>query len=437
MAIKQQPKLPSFSISDARANLSSERFAQLLTGIINQLALILESSEAEPDRTTISFVDTYLRDEARRKLIENDFEASDTLKKLSGTVRGQVLQIVSRMNIQKPTAISAMTLQNVVLVYGSNKNSTSEATEFVKKTMEAERKGSIEDGFKRLTELYSKTLQAQYTPNKTEPVEFLQARTIVLRCINSFLSAGSAHVNRIFVENRSLLSALGDCYHNVLPEIARSQGGFHAGEANWQKPWLELKVAILDALHAVFTFMIDATFTLKTMTPENSFETILSLINNSSVTSESAPSGRRWFVNQSMMTDYQHIHDLTGRLRKVTTTEGQMLDAVLKSMSELIGDGVSGDDSAVQEILLRNKSVNLSSRTGKGKGKAIEVCTEGSFLVLLRLTSDTPFPSGPSSRVMRPLTWPWSRSWAFYRMKVKNSYGLHYSIRLSMVPPRF
>jgi len=231
-------------------------------------------------------------------------------------------------------------------------------------------------------------------------------------CIISFLRVSPDSFIRLFSHSKPFLLGLAHAYQNSLPSIATSYGGINVlqnainrpsetGMDEWEKIWVDTKIALIDAFHIVFSRMVEditsAEGRLLGIEAERTFDIVFALLEQFSSSSSTSPLTP--FLNQSLLSDYHQSyslsHMLTSALKHAEEKDAR-LDIIEATLANFDSGGSERKDPGALKIVLRsygiqqgidnrgprakatdtsvprNVSHNDASSSKKGKEKALE-----------------------------------------------------------------
>ena len=231
-------------------------------------------------------------------------------------------------------------------------------------------------------------------------------------CIISFLRVSPDSFIRLFSHSKPFLLGLAHAYQNSLPSIATSYGGIsvlqnainrssETGMDEWEKIWVDTKIALIDAFHIAFSRMVEditsAEGRLLGIEAERTFDIVFALLEQFSSSSSTSPLTP--FLNQSLLSDYHQSyslsHMLTSALKHAEEKDAR-LDIIEATLANFDSGGSERKDPGALKIVLRsygiqqgidnrgprakatdtsvprNVSHNDASSSKKGKEKALE-----------------------------------------------------------------
>lgn len=231
-------------------------------------------------------------------------------------------------------------------------------------------------------------------------------------CIISFLRVSPDSFIRLFSHSKPFLLGLAHAYQNSLPSIATSYGGINVlqnaidrpsetGMDEWEKIWVDTKIALIDAFHIAFSRMVEditsAEGRLLGIEAERTFDIVFALLEQFSSSSSTSPLTP--FLNQSLLSDYHQSyslsHMLTSALKHAEEKDAR-LDIIEATLANFDSGGSERKDPGALKIVLRsygiqqgidnrgprakatdtsvprNVSHNDASSSKKGKEKALE-----------------------------------------------------------------
>jgi activating signal cointegrator complex subunit 2 len=154
---------------------------------------------------------------------------------------------------------------------------------------------------------------------------------------------------------------------------------------DWERLYLESKVALIDSFHVlIITMLRDMSSGAQTEHDlDRSFDTLFSLVQASS--SPPPPSDRVPYLNQSLLADYQHAYGLsrmlTSSLQHIAESDARIdaLDAELRSLDVVVTDQRDPAGALRPLVHLKNLRAPVAESHGsaldqsKGKGKDVQI----------------------------------------------------------------
>ena len=199
---------------------------------------------------------------------------------------------------------------------------------------------------------------------------------------------------RIFAQNISFILALARPYHEELTAITHTYGGFrlpsHDNQLDdWQRIFLETKVSLIDAFHILVCYLFKDVATPQSATStDDAFRFVFALVDLPPPTNlqDTLPTP---FLNQSLLSDYEHAYDLSRTVAKVLHQANDPRTISLENTLQSIDSSEEGPGAL--KLLLRSSGIppgidNLgkgqsstqvvAGSKGKGKAKDTSVTVE-------------------------------------------------------------
>ncbi|THU91522.1 hypothetical protein K435DRAFT_673953 [Dendrothele bispora CBS 962.96] len=380
MAIEELPPYPS---TQSRKSLSPSQLAILNQKIASCLSDTLSLPTTKYDnQSTRLFIATYASDAAFQTLQSLIWEPDILLSRDEKIIRKSVLQLAERL----AASLDVQTLIDLAVTYGSTNTSRMRSifmTAF-------ETNSSLSNAGIELLSAFMTLLESD------EALGLYNLRKSA-HCISNLLSVSPPEILQAFTHSKDFYLAMAKSYDQRLTSIAHSYGGLSAiqnaegrelAKDDWERIWLETKVAFMDCFHVCISFLVKHLASSSgqnfAVEAERAFDIVFGLLHMNSPTSDILPTP---FLNQSLLTDYQRSYDLTGilssSLRRAEERDAR-LDLLESTLSSSAGDSNLGTGSSTQKnpgvlkILLRSSGAPVGiDNLGKGKhvdkGKAKEI----------------------------------------------------------------
>ncbi|KAI1784541.1 hypothetical protein LXA43DRAFT_976651 [Ganoderma leucocontextum] len=391
MAITLAP-LPPYPSTRARSSFTPSQSATLVQTVSNALSQVLSLSDSQISTpATLTFISSYAKDVAQQSLLAFVWGTDDPSIKLSHVerkLRHAVFLLVERL-----APLGALDLQLLVdlsVAYARISPSRLRALFSAAFVQVSKSSASLEQvqnsAVPAFTALLASTTHGLYGLRKTAHI------------ILSFLRPAPADVTRIFARNKTFVRALATGYHAGLASLAQTYGGLRALSTattqprsldEWERLFLETKVALLDAFHILVRTLLDDVASLASASPalaaqaEPAFDVAFALIDlpAPALDRELAPEP---FLNRPLLADYQHAYDsaqtLAGVLRRTEDARADLLEASLREMSAR-ADGASGSGSRAPgalKLILRSSGVPPGiDNLGRGPGSVAKIDAKG------------------------------------------------------------
>ena len=225
-------------------------------------------------------------------------------------------------------------------------------------------------------------------------------------CLLSLLRCSPPQLVQIFSGDKNLILALGQAYDEGLAVLARSYGGLRMEQSSeegddWERIWLETKVSLMDSfrilLNSILTDISSKSGPDLAHETERAFSILFTLLEIAPSTisaTSNTPARQTPFLNQSLLSDYQHSYSLSRTLSSVLQQVAkydarvESLESTLRSLEISSSNEGGFKDPGALKILLRSSGVQLgidnlgrgrktqsepkgADTKGKGKGKAV------------------------------------------------------------------
>ncbi|KAF9471907.1 hypothetical protein BDN70DRAFT_998435 [Pholiota conissans] len=387
-------RLPAYPSTPSRKALSASQRASLNQNIASTLGTVLALPPQKRDtQSTRNFLSTYARDTAvqtLQSLIWQD-EADDNASGPPRTADEKLIQkrslLLAEKLAQTAPGLDIQILLDLSIIYARTQPAH---LHLVFKAAAAESSASPPLSQIVASDLVPgfTTLLAQQTPAS----QGLYAQRKVAECVFAFLrgAKGTPDLIRPFAHSKQFVITLASLYDVGMSAIAASYGGIPAlsagisGEGReadeWEKIWVETKVALLDAFHIALSVLIDDLAACPqgprlAAEAERTFDIIFALLEapSSSSTTELIP-----FLNQSLLADYQQSYSLSKTLASALKHAQEkdarldLLESSLQSLntSEVSTDRSSNKKAGALKILLRSSGIqpgidNLGTRNSR------------------------------------------------------------------------
>ncbi len=391
MAITLQP-LPPYPSTRARSSFTPSQSATLIQTISNALSQLLSLSDSQISTpATLTFISSYAKDVAQQSLLALVWGTDDPSTKLNQVerkVRHAVFLLAERL-----APLGTLDLQLLIdlsVAYARISPSRVRAlfsTAFLQAPKSSVLAEKVQNSaIPTFTALLASTTHGLYGLRKTAHI------------ILSLLRPAPAAVTRIFARNKTFVRALAYAYHAGLASLAQTYGGLRSLSSassqpreldEWERLFLETKVALLDAFHILVNTLLDDVAAIPSAGPalaaqaEPAFDVVFALVDLP------APGGDGGldptpFLNRPLLTDYQHAYDfaqtLKDVLRRTEDARADVLEASLREMSAA-ADGASGSSSRTPgalKLILRSSGVPPGiDNLGRGSTTAVKADAKG------------------------------------------------------------
>ncbi|EIM92125.1 uncharacterized protein STEHIDRAFT_143565 [Stereum hirsutum FP-91666 SS1] len=366
--------LPPYPSSGARANLSASQLATLNQKIASSLQEVISLPPPKRDTpATAAFVSTYARDRAQsflQSLIWPDSVKSSQSRE-EKTTHARVLQLAEKLAASGSLGIHV--LLDLTIAYHSQ---TSRLRTLLsnaiasKPQLLTDLKGVVVPSFISL--LNNPSSSGLYGFRKTS------------HCILSFLHASPPEFLLAFAHDRQFIISLATAYDFGLTSLAQSYGGLRLPPSDatqsraldeWERVFLETKVALVDAFHIIFKKILEDLTKAETqgtprdlaMESQRTFGIIFALLElPSSSATTASPSPPIPFLNRPLLADYQHAYDMSRLLENVVTSQSRddgRLEVLTMSLRSLDDDSSAASSTP--------SSSNASKRSNPGALKLL------------------------------------------------------------------
>ena len=399
-------RLPPYPSVHARRQLPASQLTSLNRIIASTLSQIIAlPPEKQKSETLRVYVQSYARDASSQVLQTLIWGPQDNTRLSSDEqlIRKYTIQLAERI----VPNLDLQILLDLAIGYSTSKECKLKLKAVLKAAAESRRHihEAIEnDLLPALTLLLS--------PPSSSQNQGLYGLRRAAHCIISFLRVSPDSFIRLFSHSKPFLLGLAHAYQNSLPSIATSYGGINVlqnainrpsetGMDEWEKIWVDTKIALIDAFHIVFSRMVEditsAEGRLLGIEAERTFDIVFALLEQFSSSSSTSPLTP--FLNQSLLSDYHQSyslsHMLTSALKHAEEKDAR-LDIIEATLANFDSGGSERKDPGALKIVLRsygiqqgidnrgprakatdtsvprNVSHNDASSSKKGKEKALE-----------------------------------------------------------------
>lgn len=362
-------KLPPYPSAQARRQLPASQLVSLNAIIASTLAQVITLPPAKRDTESSQlYVRSYARDASFQTLqsLIWGFGETSRISKDEELIRRNTLKLAEKV----APSLDLQTLLDLTIGYSTIKGYKHRLKEVLTGASEAGKSihSAIEkDLVPSLTLMLSPQSQNQglYALRKTA------------HCILSFLRASPPSFVRHFAHSKHFVLALARAYDTSLTSIATSYGGVsvlrnamdRAPDAqvdDWERIWVDTKVALVDAFHVLFDRLLEDLSSAKGsalgLAAERTFDIIFGLLELSNTGPSSATSTPLTpFLNRPLLADYQQSYSLSRTLASALK-HAEEKDARLDVLESALGafDAGSGPDDkepGALKIVLRSYGV--------------------------------------------------------------------------------
>ncbi|KAF9788664.1 hypothetical protein BJ322DRAFT_1001657 [Thelephora terrestris] len=317
--------LPPYPSKNAQKTLPRSQLSTLNQKIALGLAQVLDlPTQKRDDQSCREFVASYAQDFAFRTLEgliwgKNDDLDPEKWTKDENLIQQRTLLLAERLAATKAPNSASLDLQTLldlsIVFYPTHPSRIRSLFSTALATSPSLRIAVEMETIPAFTELFSPTSGAANTG--------LYGLRKAAQCLKSFVVASPPEFTRLFALNKEFVVALADAYHRGLSSLATSYG-FTGSEddpnAQDQKIFVETKVALMDAFHAMVKFgMVDAVVSGDSGAVQEVLEVLIALANLPTASSLQFPSHTVDvepvpFLNRSLLEDYHDAYDFTKSL---------------------------------------------------------------------------------------------------------------------------
>lgn len=397
--------LPAFPLSRAKNISTPEKWADLSRSLSRRLSEVLGLS-AEDLRhhrpEIIDFLRTYLVDAAKSVLDQTALLNRQTspLAVEEERVRSQVLDVLEKINADQPLSISLII--DAAILYQREKDMTR-----IRSIIDGALTRSSDEFRHLVLPTWISLLRTPYYAGKDDASKWFIARLRLTEMMKGLLRTGSASALSACVGSTELLSALAYCYKDMLDRVAWEKGGVRINEqglsVNWQVPWMQIKIGIMDTFHLVMSHAIrqGTGSSAADSGRERLSDIVLSLIDSSGSSNPKST----WFVDLPLITDYEHAHGLSRTLKRADPGQDNFIAEMIENLTN--GLGAESDGAGGLKIIMRSLPTPSQTRIvekSKDKGKGKEKVTLVSLFKMfeLRLTSQVASRTAGSPGIWLP-----------------------------------
>jgi activating signal cointegrator complex subunit 2 len=373
--------LPPYPSRNAQTTLQRSQLTNLNQKIVLGLAQVLDlPSQKRDDQSCREFVASYAQDTAFLTLEALIWGSTHELDQGKWTkderlIRQRTLLLAERLAVTKPSnspSLDLQTLLDLSIVFYQAHPSRIRSLFSTALTATPSLKIAVEmETVPAFTELFS--------PSVGEINTGLYGLRKAAQCLKSFVIASPPAFTRLFALNKEFVTALADVYHHGLSSIATTYG-FTGSEdepnTQDQKIFVETKVALMDAFHAIVKYgMVDAILSGDASTIQEVLEVLFTLIDRPAAQLSSHPMDAEPipFLNRSLLEDYHDAYDfaktLTSALRQ-QEREDARLDVFEAHLNSIRAAGGNERRPGALKILLYSSGAPLPRIDRKGKGRA-------------------------------------------------------------------
>jgi activating signal cointegrator complex subunit 2 len=365
--------LPPFSVLSAKSLVDPNKWDRIVSLLSRDILAICQANQKGFDASAAkTFLSSFFQDAARESL-RNLSGHNEELSPSEDILFGRILDLFEKLATSNHSVDFAL-LQNLAITYGGKHRYLDRVQTMFSKALKSSPTILTEISFKVLP-AYSSLLK----PNlANDPSSTLSALRRTLYCITCLLRCGSIELCTTFARSMDFMMALATCYGRVLTGLATSLGGIRTHESNreltWEIDFLEAKIDAMDAFHVLLSkgFLEFLKSSPHSSVEESFFSILLPLLDLDSA--PNPPPSVIHFVNQPLLTDYEHAYRLSEMLRNTNPPmkDESMVDYVATALKATKVVGISDPPGGLSLLLVpRKSSPSHGSRVDKGKAKEI------------------------------------------------------------------
>lgn len=380
MAIISLPLYPSTS---ARKSLLPSQLASLNSTIAGALHQVLELPPTKRDiPSTKDFIASYAKDAAQQALQALIWPTTEGRPRSEQLIRSRVLQLAEKLAASSSVGFSLEALVDLSVAYSPTNLSRVRAIwTSVLSSSPALLSSIASDAVPFLTTILSPARR------QTTGLYGVRKAAHIVACLLHSLPPPAL---RLFAQAKQFVLTLAQAYGAGLGALANSYGGLqhHAAPTSsaagaepdeWERTWVECKVALLDSFHVLLGALLDdvaqaSPGTALAAACDRAFDVVFELLEIESASQQ--PGATTPFHDRPLLVDYQQAYDLAktlkAALRKADDARMDVLEATLQSFS--LGGEQGGDPKAnpgALRILLRSSGI-APGVDRKGKGRAVQ-----------------------------------------------------------------
>lgn len=416
-------RLPPYPPTSARRQLPASQLASLNKIVASTLSQIIGIPSAKRDVNSLrDYVQSYAHDVSSQVLQALIWGLQD-----SGHVSSDE-KLIRRYTIQLAEEVGPnldlQTLLDLTIGYSTSKG----CKQRLKAVLEAAGAGkSIHEAIEKdLVPALTLLLSPQPSSNQTQGLYGLRKTT---HCILSFLRVSPPSFIRLFAHNKPFILAIAHAYESSLLSIATSYGGISAlqnaihrsleAEADdWERIWVDTKIALIDAFHILFSQMIQDMSTAQGRSlgieAERTFDIVFALLEQSSFSSPASSENTvplTPFLNRSLLADYQQSYSLSGTLvsaLKRAEEKDARLDILESALAGFDSDNTGRNNPGALKIVLRSYGIQqgIDNRGDRSKRQAPRPTTSSASITQPLATSAGTLSSKGKGKAPEPVEDP-------------------------------
>ena len=347
MTLTTPQKLPPYPSISARKSLSPLQLAKLNQDIFRLLTKAL-ALQSPPDAVSVSqaFISSYAKHVAVEVLQSLVWDTQPSYSKIEKTIRIQVLLLAEKIAF----GLDHNTLVDLAIIYAPSYPTRTCA--LFASALEPSSQSALFSS--ELLSAFNELLATWRTAG-------LYGLRKTAHCLGCVLHVAPSQVIRHFSCNRSFIVALASAYDESLASIARSYGGLRVDSPSpsnrhldeWERIWLETKVALFDSFHVLADQMTkDLSQDTSSESTDQIFDILFHLLDTSSHTRNSPDTASTPFLNRPLIADYEHAYALSQRLASLVTKAADRdprLDLIEATLAPLKGDMSQGGSTGVKD----------------------------------------------------------------------------------------
>ncbi|KAG8780141.1 hypothetical protein FRC15_009732 [Serendipita sp. 397] len=339
---------------------SSERYAYFERLLYAQISQQLDQDPAEFQvDDALPFLDAYLHDIAIA-VVDRHVNSSGDLR-----ISSQLHEAACELLLQVATSVPLYNkeLESSLLVDALIVNS-----HFKNEAITAVLNMAITSS--KATEILGATqsvIQSSFGSRKSpsETMSLLH-RTVLINAL--ILDSGNEHILDAFASpNPELLIFLAQIYNVMLPSISKSLPG-SVDTATWGTSWLNIKISILDSLHAALTYSMTGNGGIS-----RCCDIMLSLIEKS----PAPPDNANALVDATLPMDYQRLFKFSSTLLKLVPQSNEPKLQRLESILESYNTMTLVNPSIINHLGLGLDSMSATKRDIEESAKIVDMKGKG------------------------------------------------------------
>lgn len=383
-------RLPTYPSTQARRQFPPSQLASLYKTIASTLAQTISLPPTKRDAESCRiFVQSYARDASLQALHTLIWGSQDDNKRISGDeemIRQYTLKLAESIS----SSLDLQTLLDLSIGYSQTKGHRSRLKAVFTATSEPGM--PMHDTIaKDLVPSFTLLLSPQ-SPSYSNQGLYAVRKTA--HCILSFLRASPPSFIRHFAHSKDFVLSLAHAYETSLTSVATSYGGINALQNainrssnaevdEWEKIWVDTKVALIDSFHIVLGQLLEDLSIAKGRAlgfeAERTFDIVFALLEQSNP-SRSSPAANNAplipFLNRSLLADYQQSYSLSKTLAsalKSAEEKDARLDIIESTLAMFDSQCNEGKDPGALKIVLHSYGLQrgIVNHTTRPKGHTL------------------------------------------------------------------